>query len=752
MTKVKSRPVVSEDAEIYALIESMHNAALRLEELTAGEIDSVTGPDGRMLLLHHAQEQLRVNDAIRQAAILNALPAHIALLDIEGLIISVNKGWQQFAAINMSADTQNCIGLNYLEICDQAIGKDAFEAQQVAQGIRAVLEGISPSFMIEYPCHSPTKQHWFLMTVTPLTSGQPSGAVVMHLNITQRKQAEEKLRHLALAMDGTTDAIYLVDRATMKYVHVNDAACLMQNKSRHDLITTPPWEVSFTTCSELEACYDKLILSGSAAQPQEFLRKRTDGVQVWIECRQQARLSEDRWKIITVERDISERKEAGINLHRMAYYDVLTGLPNRKLFYEALSKALIASTASQRLTCVLFIDVDHFKSVNDTLGHAIGDELLIQFSNRLVGCVRIRDTVGRLGGDEFGIILVMEEDTHNPAVVANKIREMLRMPFCLKGHEMTVTASIGITIYPDDASDTETLIKYADTAMYRAKQAGRNTYRFFTAQMNVEVLAKLDLEHALHKALANNEFVLYYQPKVDLNNGVISGLEALIRWQRPGVGLVSPAEFIPVLEETGLIVEVGSWVIQEACKQIGLWMTSAIGPVQVAVNVASRQFIEGDLHGDIIKALKDHNIPAHLLELELTESTLMLNTNHTIEILQTLKNEGVHISIDDFGTGYSSLAYLRRFPIDKLKIDIAFIRNITTNADDAAIAQTIIQMAHSLNLEVVAEGVETLEQLKYLKLKRSDHIQGYYFSHPLPVKQMEQMLLAKKGLSPLELA
>ncbi len=746
MSKIKSLPVVDEEAEIHALIESMHKATLRFEELTAGEIDSVAGPDGRMFLLQHAQEQLRISEATRQAGILNALPAHIALLDSHGVIISVNEGWQQFAEMNKFEDKQYGIGFNYLEICDQAIANNAFKTHQVAEGIRSVLAGSEQSFMIEYPCHTPNQQQWFLMTVTPLANNHAGGAVVMHINITQRKLAEERLRNLALAMDGTTDAIYLIDRTTMKYVHVNDAACHMHNKQRNQLIAMSPWEVNLTTRAKLEVLYDGLINSGLPAKPIEYMRERIDGSQMWVELRQQAELSEERWKIIIVERDITERREAGVRLHHMAHYDVLTGLPNRKLFYDALSKALIVSAANKHLVCVLFIDLDHFKIVNDTLGHAIGDELLVQFSNRLVQCVRIRDTVGRLGGDEFAIILMMEDENHNPTIVANKIKEVLNTPFNLRGHEMAVTASIGMTIYPDDASDTETLIQYADTAMYGAKHAGRNTYRFFTAQMNVEMLARQDLENALHKALVNNEFVLFYQPKLKLKSGRISGLEALIRWQRPGHGLVSPAEFIPVLEETGLIVAVGSWVIQQACKQIGLWLNSSIGPIQVSVNVACRQFLEGDLHGEVIKAIKDNDIPANLLELELTESTLMVSTEQTIGTLQNLKKTGVQISIDDFGTGYSSLAYLRRFPIDKLKIDIAFIRNIISNPDDAAMALAIIRIAHSLNLGVIAEGVETIEQLDYLKKHHCDQIQGYYFSRPLPLLELEKLLLDKKSL------
>ncbi|MGZ5380181.1 MAG: EAL domain-containing protein [Mycobacterium sp.] len=395
---------------------------------------------------------------------------------------------------------------------------------------------------------------------------------------------------------------------------------------------------------------------------------------------------------------------------------------------------------------MLCIDLDNFKNVNDTLGHAIGDELLRQFSSRLMQCVRIRDTVGRLGGDEFAVILLLPDGQQGAGVVANKIREMLASPFELNGHEVTLTVSIGIAVHPEDAPDSDTLLKYADTAMYRAKQAGRDTSRFFTAQMNIDALARLDMEAALRSAVEKGEFILHYQPKVRLDTGRIVGLEALLRWQRPGHGLVSPAAFIPLLEETGLIVRVGSWVIATACRQIGTWMQSTIGPVQISVNVSGRQFVEGDLDADVAKALAVNSIPADLLELELTESSLMVNTERTIESLQKLRKLGVKISIDDFGTGYSSLAYLRRFPIDKLKIDIAFIRDITSNADDAAIALAIIHMAHSLKLEVVAEGVETAAQVAYLRRHQCDQIQGHFFSQAAPVEVIEQMLAEKKRL------
>ena len=551
------------------------------------------------------------------------------------------------------------------------------------------------------------------------------------------------LQRFRTAMDATADAIFLVNRTTMGFVELNATACKMLGYTREELFQLGPAQIASATPEQLESVYDAVIAGHHTNELEETQLQRKDGSQLQVEVRRHAHRSGADWFIVGVVHDITERKEAEKRLkrlHHLAHYDALTGLPNRTLFNETLKKTLAQASDRGWQVAVLFIDLDYFKNVNDTLGHAIGDELLGQFSNRLAQCVRTRDTVGRLGGDEFAVILVMQGGQQGAAHVANKIRDVLRAPFDLKGHEVAVTASIGITVHPDDASDPETLLKYADTAMYQAKQAGRDTSRFFTAQMNAEASARLDLESALRKAVENGEFVLYFQPKVQLNSGRITGIEALLRWQRPGHGLVSPQDFIPVLEDTGLIVRVGSWVIATACKQIGLWMHSSIGPVAVSVNVSGRQFIEGDLEGDVVKALDDNDITGDLLELELTESSLMTNTERTIASLHNLKKRGVQISIDDFGTGYSSLACLRRYPIDKLKIDIAFIRDITSNPDDATVALAIIRMAHSLKLKVVAEGVETAAQLDYLRRHCCDYIQGYYFSPPLPVPDLEQML------------
>jgi diguanylate cyclase (GGDEF)-like protein len=445
----------------------------------------------------------------------------------------------------------------------------------------------------------------------------------------------------------------------------------------------------------------------------------------------------------------ANRRQAGAvaQLVRLAHFDTLTGLPNRRLFYESLGNTLTQARENDWVIAVLFIDLDRFKNINDTLGHALGDELLRQFGSRLFHCLRSRDTVGRLGGDEFTVLLVLPKGHQGAVTVANKIRDALRKPFDLNGHEINVTASIGITFFPDDGIDADTLLKYADTAMYRAKEAGRDTYRFFTAAMNVQAMAKLDLEHALRKALENEEFVLHYQPKIEIPTGNIVGVEALLRWNRPGHGLVYPGDFIPLLEETGLIARVGSWVIATACKQIAAWERNGLGAVHVSVNVSAMQFFEGSLESDLLRAIGSNEIDAGLLELELTETSLMSNVEGTIAALDNLKKLGIRISIDDFGTGYSSLAYLKRFPIDTIKIDRAFIRDVTTDPDDAAIVLAIINMAHSLKLNVIAEGVETEEQLSYLRRHGCNQIQGYYFSKPVPAAMLEQIIERENKLA-----
>ena len=427
-------------------------------------------------------------------------------------------------------------------------------------------------------------------------------------------------------------------------------------------------------------------------------------------------------------------------LLKMANYDPLTVLPNRNLFYTTLQMGLTQAALRGWQLAVVTVGLNDFKSINLTWGHLLGDQVLGEFSQRLSNCLNVSDTLGRMDGDELALILMVRKGQAGPRQMVDRIREVLREPFKLQGNDIPMTANIGIALYPDDGADAHRLVKHANTAMGLAKQAGRDTYRFYTAQMNVEVLARQELETALRDAVRKQAFEVFYQPKISLSDGRICGVEALLRWPRPGGEAVSPAVFVPVLESLGLISRVGQWVIDRVCSQIAHWQSTGLGAVEVAVNVSALQISEGDLIDDIQRSLKAHQLEPQWLEVELTEGSLMENTPHTIASLLTLRDIGVKISIDDFGTGYSSLAYLSRFPIDKLKIDIAFIREVTFNPQDAAIARTIIELAHSLNLQVIAEGVETREQLAFLADNGCDQVQGYLFCRPLPARELEALL------------
>ena len=495
-------------------------------------------------------------------------------------------------------------------------------------------------------------------------------------------------------------------------------------------------------------------LSGLEAGAEEVLSKPVVNDELWLKVRNLLRLKAfgDHQVVHTLmlEQQLQKRTidverfrsamGSDERLLKMANYDPMTGLPNRNLFYTTLQMGLTQAELRGWQLAVCTVDLNDFKSFNDVWGHLIGDQVLAEFCRRLSNCLNVSDTLGRMDGHELALILMIRKGQTGPKQIVDRIREVLREPFRVQEQDVTLTASIGIALYPDDGADAERLIKQASTAMNRAKQAGRDTYRFYTAQMNVEVQARQELETALRDAVRKQAFELYYQPKISLRDGTLCGVEALLRWHRPGLVSVSPSVFVPILEDMGLISMVGQWVIASVCKQIAYWQRSGLVVSQVAINVSAQQITEGDLVENIQRSLDEHQIEAKWLELELTESSLMFNTPETIASLLALRDIGLKISIDDFGTGYSSLAYLSRFPIDKLKIDIAFIREVPHNAQDAAITRTIIELAHSLNLQVIAEGVENCEQLAFLTENGCDQVQGYLLSRPLPTKELETLL------------
>ncbi len=451
-------------------------------------------------------------------------------------------------------------------------------------------------------------------------------------------------------------------------------------------------------------------------------------------------LIEGRRIYIASARDITARKQAEQRITYLASHDALTGLPNRNLLKDRLRQALVQSCRNRGQGAVLFIDLDQFKEINDSLGHDTGDLLLKEVAHRLVASLRSQDTVARQGGDEFIVVLQSVSNASDAGTVAHKLLGALFAPYRIKGQELNISASIGVSVFPDDGEDEHTLLKHSDAAMYHAKESGRNNFQFFAPAMNRLAAEKQSLGTRLRHALELDEFLLHFQPLVDVGSGKLSGLEVLLRWRHPEQGLISPLKFIPLAEETGLIVPIGEWVFKSACMQIKAWQEQGYEAPPLAINLSVRQFREKNLVESLTRILAESGVQGCQIELEITESILMGNTNETVAMLRKLNALGIKISIDDFGTGYSSLSYLKRFPVDKLKIDRSFVQDIATDSDDATIVTAIVSLAHSLHLKVTAEGVETAEQLEFLARLGCDQYQGYFFSKPLPAEEIVSKL------------
>jgi len=443
---------------------------------------------------------------------------------------------------------------------------------------------------------------------------------------------------------------------------------------------------------------------------------------------------------VIVFRDVSQTRAQTLKMSHLAQHDFLTDLPNRLLLNDRLTQAIALARRDGNQLAVLFLDLDRFKHINDSLGHAIGDQLLQSVAERLAACVRTSDTVSRQGGDEFVILLSKVEHAKDAARSAEKMLAALTTSHRIAQHDLHVTVSIGIGIYPDDGQDAETLVKSADTAMYHAKENGRNNYQFFTQDMNLRAVERQSLEGGLRRAVGRQEFVLHYQPKVNLETGAITGAEALIRWLHPVRGLILPAQFVPIAEDCGLIVPIGQWVLREACRQARAWLDAGLQPTPVAVNISAVEFRAKDFLESVRATLEDTCLEPRYLELELTESVLMQDAESTTSVLQALKAMGVQLAVDDFGTGYSSLSYLRQFPIDALKVDQSFVHDITSDPEDATIVSAVIGMGKSLKQRVIAEGVETREQLAFLQSQGCDEGQGYYFSQPVVTEEFARLL------------
>ena len=1040
------------DEETLALIATLHQTEQRLEELTAGEVDTVANRDGQTVLLRRAQEHLRQSEAAKQAAILNALPAHIALLDMRGVIISVNDAWRRFAGANAIQGAGYGIGLDYLEICDGARGDGAAEAHQVAEGIRSVLAGEVKNFSIEYPCHSPTEQRWFLMTVTPLTDDHPHGAVVMHLDITQRKRGEEALResetrfrilsamssdfywesdaehrliarasaskrlsmvsvfqrgaqigerrweipHLSpdeagwrahravldahlpfrnfelsrLGVDGAErhisisgDPVFNASGAFQGYRGVGTdvterkqaAQQLRESERRFNdmldnvelislmldreariiycnqyLLRLTGWrreEVIGRSWVELfvprEIDYMKdlfptLLADSAAARHRESEIRTRSGEHRLVRWNNSVLRSGagDVIGTASIGEDITEHKEAagrivhlnrvyavlsGINtlivrardrnelfrgacgiaveeggfrmaliaiadksatkivpvasagkdealltaikgllssaadaprtmvaralrekrvvvsndsqsdpqvllgkvydqsgvrsmavlplivaeeavgvlalysseieffheeelkllseltgdiafaidhidkqerLDYLAYYDVLTGLANRTLFLERVAQYVRSAASGGNKLAVFLIDLERFKNINDSLGRRAGDALLRQVAEWLTRNAEDANLLARVGADHFALVLPqVRQDGDLTGLLEKTMAVFLEHPFRLNDAVFRIAARVGVAVFPEDGADAETLFRNAEAALKKAKASGER-YLFYTQKMTETVAGKLTLENQLRQALDNEEFVLHYQPKVNLASGKLTGAEALIRWNDPRTGLVPPGRFIPVLEETGLIYEVGRWALRQAIADYLRWRNAGLPAVRIAVNVSPLQLRNRGFIAEIGQVI---GIDAHAaagLELEITESLIMEDIKHNIASLQAIRTLGVTIAIDDFGTGFSSLSYLAKLPVNTLKIDRSFVIDMTAAPEGLALVSTIVNLAHALKLKVVAEGVETEQQSRLLRLLDCDEMQGFLFSKPVPVEIFETRFLA----------
>ena len=862
------------------------------------------------------------------AAILSALPAHIALLDAQGFIVLMNQAWRQFAGANLLQGPDTGPGLNYLEVCDCAQGDDAAQAHEVAAGIRSVLAGAVGSFSLEYPCHSPTEQRWFLLTVNALTARSPHGAVVMHLEITERKQAKQAKQALQASEERFRTmfvqaplGIALVDSLTGHLCEANTRFAWIAGRPLQEMATMD-W-LSITRPGDLQTDLENMARL-NAGQIDGFQMEkryiRPDSTVVWIDMTV-SKLKDDNQsspRHLCMIQDITERKAAertiahlnrvyavlsGINtlivrmhdrdelfqqacrvaveaggfrmamiavmapdtmalvpiasagkdeallravktilaspdtgpqtmsaralrekkvlvandsqhdpqvvfspnyaaagvraiavlpllvaeeavgvlalyasergffqeeelklltelagdigfamdhldkqerLNYLAYYDALTGLANRSLFLERVAQYMRSAASGAHPLALFLVDLERFKNINDSLGRQVGDELLRQVAQWLT-----RNTVGdanllaRVGSDHFAVVMpVIKADGNVVGLLEAWIDAFLKHPFRLNDGVFRISLQVGVALFPDDGMDADTLFKHAEAALKKAK-ASRERYLFYTPAMTEAGPAKLTLENQLRQALDNEEFVLYYQPKVNLASGKMSSAEALIRWNDPRTGLVQPDRFIPILEETGLIYDVGRWALRRTIQDYLRWRAAGLPVVRMAVNVSPLQLRDRGFIAELRQAISLDEQAAAGLELEITESLIMENVQHSIASLQAIRDMGLSIAIDDFGTGFSSLSYLSKFPVDTLKIDRSFVIEMTDSAQGLALVSTIISLAHALSLKVVAEGVETEEQARLLRVLNCDEMQGYLYSRPVPGDVFEAQFLKR---------
>ena len=650
----------------------------------------------------------------------------------EGLVVDANEALARLLGVSV----ESLIGRPFSAL---GLGDDLamFSAACGMSGNHASCAS-APTQVVEVAFHSGESLRWLELAYSCALVNEHCYGVIVGRDISERKRNHEMMASLLAEKDA------LLENAMVGIAMLRQRQIMSCNRRFEEMFAYPagsllgesirilyPSTQAFTLYGE--ECYSSLGHGHNFSGTIEFVR--ADGHTLWCEATGHAlNQSKPQDGSIWIFTDITERKEAEERAKFLAYHDDLTGLPNLQLVRDRMQQAVNFTDHDKTKMALMVLDVDHFKTINDSQGYSFGNKLLVEVAQRLKLSLKDTDTLCRKGGDEFLILLPHLNDAEECVAFLAQLMLKLSIPFYLEGIELALTVSTGIAMYPDDGSDLDSLLQKAEMAMYQAKEVGRNTYRFFDEEMNQEAVDQLALFFGLRRALEHSEFELYYQPQIDIGSDELIGAEALIRWNHPEFGLISPARFIPVAEESGLIVPIGEWVLCEACREAAKWQSMGKTDLVVAVNLSALQFKRGDIEQSVIRALAESGLNPSQLELELTESILVSDTEKVLATVIRLKHLGIKLSIDDFGTGYSSLSYLKRFKVDKLKIDQSFIRDLAADADDAAIVRAVIQMARSLGMQTIAEGVEDQRALDLLRLYRCDEAQGYFYSRPMPAQ------------------
>ncbi|MBP7690438.1 MAG: EAL domain-containing protein [Anaerolineales bacterium] len=721
------------------LVTSLDDRASRLRGIEAGADDFISKPFDRAELRGRVETILRLNryrrlldERAKFERLVDLAPEGILLVTAAGLIQLANPALRRLLAL---PETQPVAGASLLTF----VAPDARPA--LAAALTQVLTDQTVTRQLEtalLPADGPARLVEITFSYFP---GPAPAAQLLVRDIGARKRAEADLRLAARVLASAAEGIVITDTAA-QVVSVNQAYTTLTGFPAEAVVGRPlPALAPDPRTGAPPVPLAAALAAQGQWQGEVWVRRWTGELfPAWLNASVVRDDAGDPTHVVQVFADLSARHQAEERVRVLAHQDTLTGLPNRALFHHLLRQALSKAQRNQRPVAVLFADLDRFKNINDTLGHGAGDQLLRETAGRLRACLRESDTVARLSGDEFAVLLEDLSQLTDVVTVAQKILAALAAPYQVLDQEMFCTGSLGISMFPEDGQGADELLKHADAALYRAKEQGRNAYMFYTADMYAVASRRLALESSLRRALERREFQVYYQPRVHAATGRVAGMEALLRWQHPELGLISPAQFIEVAEETGLIVPIGAWVLHTAAAQAQHWARAGFPRLRLSVNVSVRQFRHVEIVALVAETLRATGLAPDDLELEVTESLLLPGADDIQAKLHHLRAMGVHLAIDDFGTGYSSLDYLKRLPVDRLKIDRAFVRDIATPADDGAIVRAIIDMAHDLNLRVTAEGVETQAQLGFLQAHACDETQGFFFGAPTPPEEFVRFL------------